>query len=214
MTCLVNRSGSVPFRVTAEAFISCDFIGGCPAAVRFDLPPGELLDLSRINTDVSKLGWQVQVRWENGEPYRRDRCQLHIHNPVAAFASKEDRLAGAATVHVHSLAGLTDTDVGPGIAEITDERRRQITELGHTRDSDLHYTGDRTQDLIKAAAFYLSHGGVSSVHPQTATYVAEVGCGGCYPWGDEVTVSEDPIVNLAKAGALIAAEIDRQQAFR
>lgn len=230
MTCLVNRSGSVPFRVTAEAFVSCDYLGGCSAALRFDLPPDELpVDFGRVNTDVSKLGWTVQIRWEDGEPYRRDRCPEHIHNTVTSFPSKLERdaaaaianlpaapkadlLAEAATVHVHNLAGLTDADVGPGIAEITAERRRQITERGHTRTSDLGYTGRREQDLIKAAAFYLAHGGVRAISPSAFRDDLT----GTYPWPGDTSqiISIDPIVNLTKAGALIAAEIDRQQATR
>lgn len=85
-------------------------------------------------------------------------------------------------------AGENEYD-GPGL--IRDERRRQIVEKGRTpeHDDDL-----AMRELVSAAIAYAS------------------GDGDLWPWGDESwKPSKDDKRNLVKAGALIAAEIDRLQ---
>ena len=95
-----------------------------------------------------------------------------------------------------------------GIEIIAEERRRQIEEEGWTAEHDDTQNG--FGELADAAACYAMH-------------AADIACGpdcvltsdpaGCWPWEDCEwwKPSANPIRDLAKAGALIAAEIDRIQ---
>jgi len=91
-----------------------------------------------------------------------------------------------------------------GAAMIAAERQRQIAEEGWTAEhDDKHVRGE----LIQAAVSYLLD------HPEA--YASE--CGDeppdHWPWDASWwKPSDDPIRNLVKAGALIAAEIDRLEA--
>jgi hypothetical protein len=104
-----------------------------------------------------------------------------------------------------SSADYQASEVAPltqGSALIAAERRRQITQEGWTPDHD---DGHQAGELAAAAACYafaaqekVSPGG-GSWHPDDS-----------WPWSEEWwKPSEDPVRNLVKAGALIAAEIDR-----
>lgn len=86
-----------------------------------------------------------------------------------------------------------------GVELIAAERQRQITEEGWTPEHDgLHARGQ----LAEAAACYA----MTDFHR---------GCGGVvpewWPWSDEYwkPCPDDRVRELVKAGALIAAEIDR-----
>lgn len=85
-----------------------------------------------------------------------------------------------------------------GIELIAEERARQIAEEGYTAsDDDKHVN----ETLPQAAASYALY---AASLPETAQEL--------WPWEIEwYKPSEDPIRNLVKAGALIAAEIDRLQ---
>lgn len=87
-----------------------------------------------------------------------------------------------------------------GAERIADERRRQIEERGYGLIRDMEYT---CNELAEAAESYLWAGiyATRDEDPHTA------GVG--WPWGGGWKPSEDPVRNLEKAGALIAAEIDR-----
>ncbi len=86
-----------------------------------------------------------------------------------------------------------------GIALITAERQRQIREEGWTAEhDDKHDMGE----LAKAAACYAVG---EQIIKEGYGYSTEL-----WPWDTEWwNPSSDPIRNLTKAGALIAAEIDR-----
>lgn len=93
-----------------------------------------------------------------------------------------------------------------GIELITDERQRQISKEGWTPEHDDEHTA---AEMIWAANCYtyLECG---------SERAAEIKLEGIpptgWPWGGEWwKPSEDPVRNLVKAGALIAAEIDRLQ---
>lgn len=93
-------------------------------------------------------------------------------------------------------------DQKTGVELIREERIRQIHEEGWTLEHDAQHT-DRS--LAFAAACYAvhSHG------------IGFDGLPIIWPWDREWwKPSDDPIRNLAKAGALIAAEIDRLQAMK
>lgn len=87
-----------------------------------------------------------------------------------------------------------------GTELIAEERHRQIYEKGWTAEhDDMHEVSGQ---LSKAALCYL----VTSRDPKHAACLAS------WPWAAEWwKPSPDPIRNLVKAGALIAAEIDRLQ---
>ena len=77
-----------------------------------------------------------------------------------------------------------------GAELIAAERLRQIVVEGWTPEHD---DGHATDDLAEAAAAYL-------LNDETL-----------FPWPDWWKPGDDPIRRLVKAGALIAAEIDRLQ---
>jgi hypothetical protein len=82
-----------------------------------------------------------------------------------------------------------------GIGRIAAERQRQITREGHTHEHDASHAHGELRD---AATAYL----IFSADPYTAR--------GLWPWDPEsFKPSDDESLNLVKAGALIAAELDR-----
>lgn len=83
-----------------------------------------------------------------------------------------------------------------GVNIIADERRRQVLQEGYSIQNDTQYKDD---ELVKAAISYLLCNiyGIKS---------------GLWPWDDRFwkpVGSKNSVSNLKKAGALIAAEIDR-----
>lgn len=84
-----------------------------------------------------------------------------------------------------------------GAELIAAERQRQINEEGFTLEHDQKWT----DELVRAAYCYL----VNAENPL-------LGPPSVWPWHEDWwTPSDDPVRNLVKAGALIAAEIDRLQ---
>ena len=84
-----------------------------------------------------------------------------------------------------------------GIELITDERVKQIAKYRYHGMHDVLYTN---KELLFAALAYLN----------TAIYGASVGSED-WPWDMEYFKDEGYIESLKKAGALIAAELDRVQ---
>jgi len=83
-----------------------------------------------------------------------------------------------------------------GAEQIAEERQRQIEKEGYAPEHDDEHQGF---ELAKAAECYLN-----------AAMGENLGILDLYwPFSDGWKRSEDPIRNLVKAGALIAAEIDR-----
>lgn len=86
-----------------------------------------------------------------------------------------------------------------GVSLIAAERHRVITAEGYTPEHD---DGHAYGELVDAAIQYADAANGGDLRADGA--LPEV------PWGDEwFKPSDDPIRNLVKAGALIAAEIDR-----
>lgn len=87
-----------------------------------------------------------------------------------------------------------------GIELIAEERQRQIEKEGWTPEHD---DGHLEGEMVNAAAGYMVHA-LLGVFGRTPPQM--------WPWNRVWwKPSEDPIRNLTKAGALIAAEIDRIQ---
>ena len=94
-----------------------------------------------------------------------------------------------------------------GIELIAEERQRQISQEGWTPEHDDGHTGGEMAD---AAVCYIETATLQDVVDIPYVSVRDTPEG--WPWDYEWwKPSEDPIRNLVKAGALIAAEIDRLQ---
>lgn len=104
---------------------------------------------------------------------------------------------------------MTPTWDPPGALRIAEERKRQLSEEGWSirRDVDVHQRGQ----LVAAAICYAYQAyAQAAVAPDIAPRM-EVPPDR-WPWDDVWwKPSKDPVRNLEKAGALIAAEIDRLQ---
>jgi hypothetical protein len=87
-----------------------------------------------------------------------------------------------------------------GAERIAWERARQVQEEGRTPEHDDGHDG---QELAMAAATYLLCSDIERVNLSALGHEL-------WPWApDSPKVTGDRITNLVKAGALIAAEIDR-----
>ncbi|MEO0797361.1 MAG: hypothetical protein AAFX93_19590 [Verrucomicrobiota bacterium] len=100
-------------------------------------------------------------------------------------------------------------DTNDAIQLIVDERNRQIDKEDYSPEhDDLH---DECE-LGLAAECYVHAARMNMLHPQIEIPHWAAGPGGIWPWEIESwKPSQDPIRNLVKAGALIAAEIERLQ---
>lgn len=93
----------------------------------------------------------------------------------------------------------SDNTIDPftGLSLIYQERTRQVDELGWTAThDDLH----DTYQLLDAAETYID---AAELGGESALRI------GSWPWPEHTFRPESKIRNLVKAGALIAAEIDR-----
>lgn len=94
-----------------------------------------------------------------------------------------------------------------GIEIIAEERKRQIEKEGYTQVDDARY---ENEELVDAAICYAL--GADSTRIEIVTgKVKAVVTQKIWPWKDESwkPTPQNRIKELAKAGALIAAEIDR-----
>jgi hypothetical protein len=124
-------------------------------------------------------------------------------------------------VHIHHWMPLPGVNPFCGVDLIAAERARQVSQEGWSPEhDDWHDIGE----LASAAACYLVAGdciaNASRMNPDyhcTAESVREEIISGAFthlgwPWAEEwLKIDADPIRSLVKAGALIAAEIDRLQ---
>jgi hypothetical protein len=101
-------------------------------------------------------------------------------------------------------------EFGSGV--IAAERRRQIEAEKYTLEYDQRHTAS---ELVRAAICYayagwILAGGGAPRQVRTSAKIAVL-----WPWSHgEFKPAEDPLRNLEKAGALIAAEIDRLERVR
>lgn len=97
-----------------------------------------------------------------------------------------------------------------GTKLITQERLRQISDEGWHQKHDALHTGG---ELLQAAACYISAAQTALIRPDAVEYHSNPPFNqgpAHWPWLRKWwKPSNDPIRNLEKAGALIAAEIDR-----
>lgn len=124
-----------------------------------------------------------------------------------AMAESACRHAG---MKIQELQAILGQEERSGVALIAMERRRQITMEGYTPEhDDEHVKGE----MSAAANSYTIHAhGVVAGWPEKALQDVPLIA---WPWAPEVFKPDgDAIRNLQKAGALIAAEIDRLQRLK
>jgi hypothetical protein len=96
-----------------------------------------------------------------------------------------------------------------GMELILKERERQIQEEGWTPEHDDEH---KNNELVLAAVSYLQFDRLLGKHISSIIDFSKKKPMREWPWADEWwKPSDDPIRNLEKAGALIAAEIDRRK---
>lgn len=91
-------------------------------------------------------------------------------------------------------------DYARGADLIREERRRQIEQEGYDGMHDRHHT---PQVLCRAAVGYALHEDPSKLVSDSAANL--------WPWNKDFWKPKDQLRNLVRAGALIAAAIDRLQ---
>ena len=89
-----------------------------------------------------------------------------------------------------------------GVDLIKEERKRQITEEGYTLEHDKMYNDPK--DMVMAACVYASLGIGPNMDPNFVKDMED-----SWPWDPKYFKPKDRIRNLVRAGALIAAALDR-----
>lgn len=98
------------------------------------------------------------------------------------------------------------TVIGPGFGLIAEERTRQVVEEGWTAEHDDQH---KNCELLSAVLCYLGMAASLSDDTDAGAELRD-GLLRDWPWAPKWwKPSIDPVRNLVKAGALIAAEIDR-----
>lgn len=104
----------------------------------------------------------------------------------------------------------TFAEVTSGANLIARERERQVVKEGY---KDSHDDAHEHCELADAAAVYLDRyldaEACSAPNKDVYFSMAESDRKPLWPWGESTLKFSTPVVNLIKAGALIAAEIDR-----
>lgn len=141
----------------------------------------------------------AQVRGETAKPRTTQHQALHAQLLRMLGAADHQ----AATARVGELTGLElllhAGGAGKGVTAIAQERRRQIAGERFAPDADLQYT---QRELARAAACYA----LSAPLPEDG---ATVPCPPEWPWARCWWKPKGARANLVRAGALIAAELDR-----
>ena len=114
--------------------------------------------------------------------------------------------------HRSQCATGTTEPIATGVQLIAAERQRQIEDEEWTPEHDDEHIN---AELASAALCYTAHASHQVSYPDAAPLSTEMylgPTGRLWPWSPEwFKPSPDPVRNLVKAGALIAAEIDRIQ---
>jgi hypothetical protein len=162
----------------------------------------------RIIAGVPEGAKLVRVDQEGnlqGDGWRPDCALLYFeHESFADLepTSETDRIR----VTAERLAPRVEPQPGSGSRLIADERTRQVEQEGFSAEHDDAYSDGA---LLRAGRAYLDFG-----LAQLAGYQA-IPRPTIWPWALEWwKPAADPIRNLTKAGALIAAEIDRAKRAR
>lgn len=143
--------------------------------------------------------WHGDGAWRMGCAFGDFESQAY-GSPEAAQQHAQEMMD--AWVQRHTLGWLVDPEAASiGSQLIDNERMRQIHEEEWT---PAHDDGHTRCELTAAAHCYIEEAAQQSMGGHTRGDYPEA-----WPWGGGWKPSDDPIRNLTKAGALIAAEIDR-----
>lgn len=122
-------------------------------------------------------------------------------------------------IQMKVAGGINDEPEMPGLQQIQEERQRQIQHLGHTQQADAQCTQGQ---LVTAAATYLEAALIQEMFgddpdaTQQAAIAQQLGevVESRWPWEEgRPSLDQGPLSNLIKAGAMIAAELDRRAEF-
>lgn len=99
-----------------------------------------------------------------------------------------------------------------GIELIAEERKRQVEEEGWTPEHDDKHEGGSLAVAGACYALEIASGYTGKYRSEMYQQCADV----CWPWDESwwKPSTDDPVRQLVKAGALIAAEIDRLQRIK
>jgi hypothetical protein len=104
---------------------------------------------------------------------------------------------------------MSKKSIKTGIELIRLERQRQITKLLYTAHHD-----DKLEDEGQLADAAVCYAMAENVAIDVGKIAVNVDRNFLWPWGRPMRRGQDRITELAKAGALIAAEIDRLQRLK
>lgn len=114
----------------------------------------------------------------------------------------DQRIAASSDLRVEMMRPATAGTVRPmtGVDLIAAERRRQVTVEGYTAEHDAGHAAD----LAEAGSAYAFEAHLMIAYPGQPENEPT-----CWPWADEFwKPTGDPVRDLTKAGALIAAALD------
>lgn len=159
--------------------------------------------IPKADSEPDRLGYQTNITILDLDAYHKideydfnKLKEMGIELPISftkqsSSCQNKDR-AGPTGTYVHNQ--LTE-----GTYRIAQERNRQIDEEGFTLESDQNFYDEDGSPLLKAAIAYANDSLVKNSVDMND-----------WPFEEETwKPSDDPVRNLEKAGALIAAEIDR-----
>ena len=138
-----------------------------------------------------------------------DRAHGRSHFTTYGLLAEDKVEAAALGDTIRQGVGVNASDVvwfedfrrqAKGVDLIAAERRRQVEQEGWTAEHDDHHVGG---EIAGAAACYALASGVLT-EEGLADYRPRL-----WPWAEDWWKPKDPLRNLVRAGALIAAEIDR-----
>ena len=172
--------------------------------------------MSKQVTDAVKKMLEVDGLYIGGDTNHPDKTvPLFVKCGVVASMRGDELLAPDRFLPTFTAFGPFRADMhSSGTALIHAERVRQITVEGYHQDHDDNEHDDAELTLAAVAYARAAHDQIQNQKPDGGFYMNEVPHE--WPFRDGISVngwkpSADPIRNLVKAGALIAAEIDRLQ---
>jgi hypothetical protein len=95
-----------------------------------------------------------------------------------------------------------------GIDLIAEERAAQVSREGWTPEHDDEHT---ESEMAQAAVAYIEYAGQQDHGKRVAQHISDSIMSRHWPWDAAWWKPKDQLRNLVRAGALIAAEIDRLQ---
>lgn len=158
---------------------------------------------ARLTGSSGKPG-EESVRFAPGAPSMWVAPAAFFNGPVWWPWSGNRRRAGSIPVMVPQLKTMKFK----GLELIAEERVRQISEEGnYPKKDDTYLQGE----LISAAKCYVTAARMQVRGATLDTVKARIDLGdfAWWPWDRDSFKPDTPLRNLVKAGALIAAEIDR-----